>query len=67
MAADVVEKLLLRIGMHAFVLKSKSVDRDGDYTGSNNAFRKVVTKFHEIFICIICKQHEIKNKSITSD
>jgi hypothetical protein len=66
-AADVVVKLLLGIGMHAFVLKSKSVDRDGDYTGNNNAFRKVVTKFHEIFTCIICKQLEIKNKSTASD
>jgi hypothetical protein len=55
-AAETVEKLLLGSGMHAFVLKSKkSVDRDGDYTGNNNAFRKVVTKFLEIFICIICK------------
>jgi hypothetical protein len=55
-AAEAVEKVLLGIGMHAFVLKSKkSVDRDGDYTGNNNAFRKVVTKFHEIFTYIIYK------------
>lgn len=56
MAAEAVEKLLLDTRMHAFVLKSKkSVDRDGDYTGNNNALRKVVTKFREIFTCIIYK------------
>ena len=46
MAAEAVEKLLLGTRMHAFVLKlKKSVDGDGDYTGNNNNFRKVVTKF----------------------
>jgi hypothetical protein len=43
-AAEEGEKVLLGIGMHAFVLKSKkSVDRNGDYTGNSSAFRKVVT------------------------
>lgn len=62
-AAEEGEKLLLGIGMHAFVLKSeKSVDRNGDYTGNSSAFRKVVTKFSEIFTCLICKYRAIKNK-----
>jgi hypothetical protein len=55
-AAEAVEKLLLGIGIRAFVLKSKkSIGRDGDYIGNNNAFRKVVTKFREIFTCVIHK------------
>ena len=56
MAAEEGEKLLPGIGMHVFVVKlKKSVDRDGDYIGNSNAFRKFVIKFCEIFTCLICK------------
>ena len=63
-AAEEGQDLLLEVNIRLLFKNGRMLTKETTWNG-NYAFSNTVVKFCGIFTCIICKQHEIKNRGIT--